>query len=527
MSSDAYLYYHKMKNIKVICNKFDQSHSILQFLFWWILTLALSSIVFPAISPLNPFYFKSDSSIFFCIGSGWMDGFLPYRDMFDHKGPLLFALYALGELIWSGKTGTFLLLSLFLSVSFYLVYKMGRLYTSPSSSLIVTLLYIGSIAGILGGYSEDFSLPFIVYPVYLMLQHLRSGKAAHSLPWYTWIIVGACFASIALLRLNNAALVCGFVLSIGLLMLHEKQYFAIMRAAGFFIIGVLVAVVPIASILAYQGIISDSIYASFIYNFKYAAQGLQNKSLADIARFVLNSLCVWCVIIVGFHLCKQKQLFKAEYLCLTTASIIAILSILPGNGYFHYFTLASPCVALALMLLAMLVEHYANRKATVCAFVGWCLVAGYSSAFTAIIFRYGIFCSFLPELHRIPAAETRIKSDAEALARVIPEEEKNNVIVYGGTANVYLYTGCKPHHRYFILQDSQALKAYEIMDEIRALYEGQDAPRWVIFEKRDEDRCRQRHSFINDFLNSRCERINYGGSFGTLNLYKRKDCVGS
>lgn len=517
-------YYHTMNKIKDICNKFDQSHSILQFIFWWILTLALTSIVFPAISPLNPFYFRSDNSLFICIGSGWTEGYLPYRDMFDHKGPLQFAIYALGELIWSGKTGPFLLLSLFLSVTFYVIYKTARLYVTAASSLLVTLLYIASTAGIMGGYSEDFSLPFIVYPVYLMLRHLRQQKAAHSLPWHIWIITGICFAVMSLLRVNNAALVCGFVLSFGLLMLHEKRYLSVLQAAALFIVGSILVITPVAILLAGQGILTDTIYASYVYNFKYAAQGIQQKGLAEIARFTLDSLCVWCVLIAGYHLRKKLQKISgAEYFCLALASILAILSILPGNGYFHYFTLASPCVALALIMLAMLVEHYANCKVVLCAFAGWCLVAGYSTAFTAIIFRYGIFCSFLPELHRVPAAEIRLKADAETLTRIIPEEEKNQVIVYGGMGNVYLYTGSKPYNRYFFMQDIMTLKAQEIKDEMQALYEGQDVPRWIIFEKGDEERCRKNNFFLDHFLNSRCERIDYGGAYETLNLYKRKD----
>ena len=50
-------------------------------------------------SPLYATNFWTDSNLYFTIGRGMLEGLMPYRDLFDHKGPLIFLLYALGALV--------------------------------------------------------------------------------------------------------------------------------------------------------------------------------------------------------------------------------------------------------------------------------------------------------------------------------------------------------------------------------------------------------------------------------------------
>lgn len=47
-------------------------------------------------SPLYPNYWGSDSAQFQTIGMAWASGKIPYRDIFDHKGPFIFWVNMLG-----------------------------------------------------------------------------------------------------------------------------------------------------------------------------------------------------------------------------------------------------------------------------------------------------------------------------------------------------------------------------------------------------------------------------------------------
>ena len=77
--------------------------------------------------PINDW---SDANIYFTIGKGMTRGQVVYRDLYDHKGPLLYALHALCALIsfWD-FTGVYLmeicLAALFLTGAYHLMALYG------------------------------------------------------------------------------------------------------------------------------------------------------------------------------------------------------------------------------------------------------------------------------------------------------------------------------------------------------------------------------------------------------------------
>jgi hypothetical protein len=50
-------------------------------------------------SPLYPFNDWVDANASFTMGKGMMNGKVLYRDIFDHRGPLLYFYYGIGYLI--------------------------------------------------------------------------------------------------------------------------------------------------------------------------------------------------------------------------------------------------------------------------------------------------------------------------------------------------------------------------------------------------------------------------------------------
>ena len=65
---------------------------------------------------VNPFtlYSGYDQSIFEQVGLGMLQGRIPYVDLFDHKGFLLYVINAIGLWISPGHLGIYILLSLYL-----------------------------------------------------------------------------------------------------------------------------------------------------------------------------------------------------------------------------------------------------------------------------------------------------------------------------------------------------------------------------------------------------------------------------
>ena len=71
---------------------FDRKERIKKYLIAAVATCFVMLLWSAYDSPLFPLYNSSDSAIFMLIGKGITDGKIPYRDLFDHKGPFLFCI---------------------------------------------------------------------------------------------------------------------------------------------------------------------------------------------------------------------------------------------------------------------------------------------------------------------------------------------------------------------------------------------------------------------------------------------------
>ena len=97
----------------------------------------------------NPFLIGNtgvDSSVFNYIARVILKGGMPYRDTFDHKGPLIYLIDALGQLIHESLGIWFIELA-FLFVIFILAYKIAKLIgCNNSRSLLVVLVWALSMS---------------------------------------------------------------------------------------------------------------------------------------------------------------------------------------------------------------------------------------------------------------------------------------------------------------------------------------------------------------------------------------------
>ena len=78
-------------NVSQISNKVLYWHVICLFIISTITILILST----STSFLYSYYEQLDSIVFQQIGKEWLNGVLPYRDIWDLKGPLIFLLNAI------------------------------------------------------------------------------------------------------------------------------------------------------------------------------------------------------------------------------------------------------------------------------------------------------------------------------------------------------------------------------------------------------------------------------------------------
>ena len=83
--------------------------------------------------------FGCDSVLFQAVGKFWAQGYLPYVELFEHKGPLLFLIEAIGYAIYP-RAGLMVLQIIFLYLSCLLAWRTMELYSSNALHKIFFLM---------------------------------------------------------------------------------------------------------------------------------------------------------------------------------------------------------------------------------------------------------------------------------------------------------------------------------------------------------------------------------------------------
>ena len=86
-------------------------------------------LVFSKSSPLYAFNDSGDINTYMIIGKGIKNGYMPYRDLFDHKGPVFLFLFGLINLISETSfVGVFIMEVITCYVSIHFVSEIFKIY---------------------------------------------------------------------------------------------------------------------------------------------------------------------------------------------------------------------------------------------------------------------------------------------------------------------------------------------------------------------------------------------------------------
>lgn len=146
-----------------------------------ILTGLVTMLICTKSSPLYPTNDWVDANCYMTVGRAMTEGKMPYRDLFEHKGPIIYILHAAGALISdSSFFGIFLIETAvciwFLYLCFSLVMRFtGKRFLWPVP-LFAMIIY-SSQTFCHGDSAEEFCLPIILYSFILGLPTIESGTA--------------------------------------------------------------------------------------------------------------------------------------------------------------------------------------------------------------------------------------------------------------------------------------------------------------------------------------------------------------
>ncbi len=334
--------------MKTIRNIIDKTWEKLLVLFG---TLC---VLLPA-SPLNlPLPYK-DSGVFLYTGWRILNGELPYRDVWDHKPPVIFYINALGLFITNNsRWGVWLieLFSLFFAafIGFQLIKKAFGIFPAMFSLLLWLLSLVPILQG--GNFTTEYTLPLQFFALWLVYDSDKPDG-------WRFFLIGLTGAIAFFTKQTAIGIWIAIVILLFLRKLTAGQIRQWFRELSLISFGGLTVFIIILIFFGAQGAFPQFWSAAFKYNYFYsslneydmasrlspAASGLRPLAQAGLFQFSI----VGYIIAVGLILFNKKSTDKFRSLLLVGLIDLPVEFALIGiskNTFPHYYMTLLPVLTL-------------------------------------------------------------------------------------------------------------------------------------------------------------------------------------
>lgn len=473
---------------------------IVRFIIWLVAATALLLIAAHSTSPLSNFL-GSDSIMYRLMGQCWYNGDTVYVDLFDNKGPYLYLIQMLGIGISPERWGIFLLQTLNFACIFELLYRITTLFTANIWKRITTIglsviLCLSIFEG--GNLTEDWSLSFILLPLYLSLKWLiKSPHTSH--PYSATFVYGVCIGIISMIRINNTAIICGIILGLTAIYIVRRQFKTLAYQAIIFIIGLLTATIPMIIYFSAIGALDDMFYATILYNIKYSEVWPTIVDTPTWQNVIRLLPCAFVAIISLLYDYRHKTLLS---FIIIPAAAITFAAFFNSSGFYHYFVLVIPIFFLALSL-SLELSRWVAPIAIACVIINP-LYADRIETNAALI-----------KLHNTLFTNTAINNHPYSqIVAKIPKEERDSVFGYNLSLiqnDIFLQMSTIPTMKYSYMHDEISLVDTIVRNDIHR-YMTTQRPLWIAVQPSSSD------SLLSSMLS------NYRLAVHTkvMNLYRRR-----
>ena len=316
-------------------------------------------------SPLYKFNGWCDINAYYTMGKGLFNGKVLYRDLFDHKGPLLYLIYGICYLI-SNTThfGLYIMESIFMGITLYYAYKIANIFLNKKyafiAMLILPIFLLNFRIVSLGGSAEQFVLAFLMVSLYCFLKICTESLFEKKF----YFLLGICSASIILIKFNIIFFVFGLLIYLPILLFKQKKFKEILKVIFWFILGFLIILIPFMLYFIFTRSFGDfwSVYIKF--NSLYANLQFNKKGLRTFIFTVdniKNSFIVTFLIsifgILSFTFSKNNKVPK--YSILTSYLLTLFFTYASGRSSCYFYLAFMPFVFIGIINI---VKFFDNKR---------------------------------------------------------------------------------------------------------------------------------------------------------------------
>ena len=334
----------KYKNLKILLVSF-----VISFLFLMICSNN---------SFLYAFNDNQDINWYITMGNGLIDGKVPYRDLFEQKGPIVYFVFSLFCLFNNPYRVAFFVEVICFTIFLFFSYKLMRKFISKKNALfgIVVTAFLSLTSNFFvvgGGTIEEYCLPILIYMLFCFVEFIHEQNIFSKTRSFIWgILIGVILLTKYSL-LVFPAIIYFYMLFV---MIKEKKYKEVLNMTLLFIVGVLVVSVPVFIYFIVNNAFKD-FFMTYFYN-----NLVRYTSSVDLANNIFL-VCVYgfftfVIILLGafLHLKYHKaEKYNSYYFIL----LFLYFGVLLVTGNFSYYFL--PLMVFVPLGVGLTIEFVAGK----------------------------------------------------------------------------------------------------------------------------------------------------------------------
>ncbi len=262
--------------------KFLKKHAFLLLCF---LAAAMYLLFSSKSSPLYPMNDWVDVNCFYTMGKSLLAGLVPYRDLYEQKGPVLYFVYAIVSLFSPGSFfGVWLLEVVTYGLFLYYSGKIMELYLGDSILVWFLTAILGGLIPVTAAFAhgasvEEMCLFLSAYGLYVALRAMKEDRVLSFREAFT---CGIWAAILLWIKYTMLGLYLGLAIFIIIWYLGWGHGFkALWKTVGAFFAGISVITAVVFLYFAVTGALDDLVRVYFYNNiFLYAKEPEQSRLMS-------------------------------------------------------------------------------------------------------------------------------------------------------------------------------------------------------------------------------------------------------
>ena len=264
-------------------------------LIWSVLGAFVIMTICSRSSFLYVYNLWDDANSYFTMGKCIFRGMVPYRDLFDQKGIMLYFIYGFASLISSTTfKGVFIFEVIAAAASLLGILKIYQLFLEPSTFPYIATPITGAVIYsswnfYWGGSAEEFLFPYIVWGLYLSVRYFR---LRYPKPMgYDTVLAGGILAGCVLnIKFNSLGFFFAWMAMVFFAdLIGERAIVKAFASCLVFLGGMLLATLPWISYFGANRAIGDWLYVYIYKNvFEYSASMTAAERVAKIYDILKN-----------------------------------------------------------------------------------------------------------------------------------------------------------------------------------------------------------------------------------------------